>query len=265
MQNPYQTIPAEIIETKALTNNQTWFRLKLKLNYKPGQFIEISLPGFGEGPVAPCGDPRDKYLEIVVRDVGSLSRAVRKKVVGEEIFIRGPYGIGWPMNKLVKKDILMIAGGMGIIPIRPLLFNLVKHPLRYGSTSLLVGARDPETQLFKEDFSFWHQNLDYFKTIVDKASNNYKGRTGLITELVETTKFNPKKTIVLICGPEPMCIPCIDILQKRQIPAENIYISLERRMKCGIGKCQHCSCGKYLVCQDGPVFSWLDIKEELNT
>ena len=264
MLNPYRTIPVTILDKKTLFEGEVWLKLDYRLDFKPGQFIEISLPGFGESPVAPCSDPIDnKFVEIVVRDVGSLTRAINSLAVGDKIHLRGPYGNGWPLKKLLHHDLIILAGGTGIIPLRPLLFNIINNPKKYGKIYLLLGAKDPQSHIFRDNFAVWKKKFFHFKTIVDQAPNNYLGLKGVITDLLKPLKLNPKKTVALMCGPEVMCPFCVESLEQKSIPSDRIFISLERRMKCGLGLCQHCNCGKYLVCQDGPIFDWETIKDEL--
>ena len=264
MLNPYKTSAYKILESRKLTPDQVWLKVETDLRFLAGQFIEISLPGYGEGPVAPCSDPNIKgSLEIVVRNVGSLTKAVNNLLEGDEIFIRGPYGNSWPLKDFYHKDIVIISGGLGIVPIRPLLFELMKNTFKYGNTTLLMGARNPDSFIFKEDFEVWHKYFNYFKTIVDQAPDNYKGRTGVITELLKPLKFNPKKTVAVMCGPEVMCPFCVETLGSKDIAFNNVYVSMERRMRCGIGLCQHCNCGELLVCKDGPIFTWDDVVGEL--
>jgi NAD(P)H-flavin reductase len=264
IKDPYKTLPITILEKRQLTADQCWLKLDFPLEFNPGQFVEISLPGFGEGPVAPCGDPSDqKSFEIVVRSVGSLTRKIAGLVVGDKINFRGPYGNGWPINKMRKKDLVIMAGGMGIIPMRSLVLMALNNPRQFGQINLLVGSRNPESLLFREDFKLWSEKLHYFKTIVDQAAEDYKGRIGVVTDLVKSLKLDPKKTFGLICGPEVMCPFCVQSLVDKGIPEKQLLLSLERRMKCGVGECQHCNVGKYLVCQDGPVFSWDQIKNEV--
>jgi NAD(P)H-flavin reductase len=260
----FKTQPVKIIAKEQLTANQYWFKLEYPLKFIPGQFVEISLPGFGEGPVAPCSDPNNqKEFEIVVRAVGSLTKKITELVIGDSFYFRGPYGNGWPINSFRKKDLIIMAGGMGIIPMRSLIHQAISSPHRFGKISLLIGAKNPESFLFKNEFKQWSGKLHYFKTIVDQAPGDYKGRTGVVSDLVKSIPINPKKTIGLICGPEVMCPFCVDSLTKKEIPDKQILLSLERRMKCGFGICQHCNVGKYLVCQDGPIFSWDQIKDEI--
>lgn len=234
------------------------------MTFIPGQFIEISLPGYGEGPVAPCSDPKDKkHIEIVVRDVGSLTHAVNQLVEGDKIFVRGPYGNGWPMRKLYHRDLVIMSGGMGIIPLRPLLFSALEKPHMFGKVYLLLGAKDQRSHLFRDDFTTWKKKFYYFKTIVDKADPEYKGLVGVVTDLLKPLNIKGNRASGLVCGPEVMCPFCVEAMEHKSIDKNNIFASLERRMKCGIGLCQHCSCGQYLVCKDGPVFSWNEIKEEM--
>lgn len=263
--DPYKTNSAEIISKEQLTTDQFLFKINYPLKFIPGQFIEISLPGFGEGPVAPCSDPNTKdSFEIVVRAVGSLTKKISKLVPGDSLNFRGPYGNGWPINKLKKKDLILMAGGMGLIPIRSLVFKALSDKHYFGKIYLLTGARNPESLLFRDDYKEWSQSLHYFKTIVDQAPKNYIGRIGVVTNLLKSLNINPKNSYGLICGPEVMCPFCVEELINKGVDEDKVLLSLERRMKCGIGQCQHCSVGKYLVCQDGPVFSWYQVKSEIN-
>lgn len=265
MIDPYKTTPITIIEKTRLTTDQILLRLGATLNFVPGQFIEISLPGFGEGPVAPCSDPNEKkFFEIVVRQVGSLTKKVSSLVVGDQLFFRGPYGNGWPIKKLKNKDLILMAGGMGLIPLRPLIFEAMEKRHYFGKIYLLIGSKNPDNFLFQDEYKNWVKKLYYLKTIVDQASTNYKGRTGVLPDLLGPLEIKSHKTAALICGPEVMCPFCVTKLVDKKIAISDIFLSLERRMRCGIGECQHCNVGKYLVCQDGPVFSWDQIKDEIN-
>lgn len=262
--NPFKTKKITISASQQITENQRWIRFSEPLHFLPGQFIEISLPGFGEGPVAPCSDPEDKKgFEIVVRNVGPLTNQINKLFPGDCLFFRGPYGSGWPIRK-TGKNLLIIAGGMGLIPLRPMIFKLIKNQGIFDNISLFIGSRNPESFIFKSEFPIYKKHFSHFKTIVDKAKNNYLGQIGLITDLLDLYPIDGKNTMAFICGPEPMYLSTIEKLLSKGFDDKNIWLSFERRMKCAVGLCQHCSLGRFLVCKDGPIFSWNQIKNELS-
>ncbi len=255
----------KIIDKKQVTVDTVVFKIAGKINFSPGQFVQVSLPHFGEATFAPCSDPNQKkYFSLCIRNQGSTSEALTKLQVGEEISILGPYGKGWPVDKLIDKNILLIVGGMGIVPIRPLIFELLKYRKEFKKISLLAGFKTPHHILFEEDFLIWKNKLDYLRVAVEKDDKNWWGQSCMITELIKKKKINQKNTVILMCGPEVMFPHCNKILFNKKIDKKNIYVSMERRMECGIGLCQHCNIGKYYVCKDGPVFRWDIIEEELN-
>jgi NAD(P)H-flavin reductase len=176
--------------------------------------------------------------------------------------LRGPYGNGWPIVKLLGQELVLIAGGIGLIPLRPLIFELIRNKSEFKNITLVVGAKTDQHILFHNDLLDWKDKIFSLEAVVEKKSRVFWGKRGMITEPLMNMKIN-KKAVALICGPEIMVPYCIEALQKNEIADKNILISFERRMECGIGICQHCNIGKYLVCRDGPVFSWDKIKGEL--
>lgn len=254
----------EITHKQELAPETFWFQLEGRLNFEPGQFVQVSLPHYGEATFAPCSDPNQKdYFELVIRACGNATNQLVKLLPGEEMQIRGPYGNGWPVGKLIGKNILIITGGIGMIPIRPLIFELLRYRKEFKKIYLLSGYRTPDFVIFEKDYINWKKQINYLKVAVEKSSKNWWGEVCLPTDLLKNMKLSYKDTIALICGPEIMFKFCNNVLSKKQIPDKNIYISFERRMECGIGLCQHCNIGKYLVCKDGPVFRWDIIKPEL--
>lgn len=250
-----------LIKSKREIAPETYLiKLKGEFIFEPGQFLQVYVDNIGEATFAPCSDSEDhKNIEICVRTVGNTTRAVAELNPGEKLKIRGPYGKGWPIGKLIGQNIAIISGGIGLIPLRPLLYQLQKYPKEFKNIYLLSGCRTPHHLPFREDkWRFKYQKITAEKTIPD-----FESERGMITELVEKVDL-PKDTRILICGPEIMFQPLCDILNDKKINDKNIYISFERRMECGIGFCQHCSIGKFLVCKDGPVFRWDIIKNEMN-
>lgn len=255
---PYQKY---LIQKKEETAPQTFlFRLKGEFNFEPGQFLQAYLPNVGEATFAPCSDPENKkFFEICVRESGNTTKEIAKLIPGDSLQLRGPLGKGWPTGKLIEQNIVIIAGGIGLIPLRTLLYQLDKYRKEFKNIYLLIGSKTPHHLIFKGDK--W--NFKYQKIITEQLDKSLETQKGLITELVEKVSL-PKDSKVLVCGPEPMYKPVCEILGSKKISDKNIYISLERRMECGIGLCQHCNIGKYLVCKDGPVFRWDMINKELN-
>lgn len=248
-----------IIKKELLAPDTFLFRLKGHLDFEPGQFVQVLSPNIGEATFAPCSDPEnDKHFELCVRISGNTTKAVSEMNPGEELLLRGPLGKGWPYGKLLDQGVAIIAGGMGTVPLRPLLYQFNKYQKEFKDIFLMTGCKTPDYLLFKDDkFKF-----KYDKVIFEKGMTGQSLEKGLITDLVEKVSI-PKNTKVLICGPEVMFEPVCKVLNNKRIADSNIYVSFERRMECGSGFCQHCSIGKYLVCKDGPVFRWDIIKKEL--
>ncbi|MFA6963431.1 MAG: FAD/NAD(P)-binding protein [Patescibacteria group bacterium] len=237
------------------------FRLRGNLKFMPGQIVEISSDHFGEATFAPCSSPsNEKYFEICIRNCGSTSHHLADLMPGDEMSVRGPYGIGWPIEKLRGKEIVMIAGGLGLVPLRPLISSMLEKNQK--NIAVVAGFRSSEHLLFENDLKSWSK-IFKVHAMTEVATERFWGEKGLITDGIEKLKLNHKKTVALICGPEVMVPFCIEELAKKGIQDNQIFISYERRMECGIGICQHCSIGKYLVCKDGPVFAYDKIKGEI--
>lgn len=255
--------PHKIISKTEPIEDVFLFRLKGRLNFSAGQFVQTALPDYGEITVAPTSDPEEKeYFELAIRGCGNTSNKIIKMVPGDDLLVRGPYGNGWPMATALGKDLVLIAGGIGLIPLRPLIFQILKYRSEFGKISLIYGTKSEESFLFEEDLKNWRKKITIVP-VAEHASLDFWGERGMITEPLKNISLRPNKSIIFICGPEVMCPYCIDILTKKKIAEKNIYISYERRMECGVGICQHCNIGKFLVCRDGPVFSYDKIKGEL--
>jgi len=269
MENQYQTQPTEIIEIFNEAPNVKRFKLKSdsnKLDFGPGQIIEISMPGFGEAPVAICSDPREnRWIEVCVRKVGALTTKIHTLKIGDKINIRGPYGNTWPTKILestdnAKKNLLIVVGGIGLIPLRPLFLSKEKY-LPTTKIQLFYGAKTPEDFIFKQELKEWQSIGIDVQLSIDKPSADWKGKVGLVTTLFESTKVIDN-AIAFLCGPPIMYKFALE--KMRKFEDENIYLSLEKRMHCGIGVCQHCAVGPYYVCTNGPVFSYDKIKNIKN-
>lgn len=226
----------------------------------PGQFIILSIPGFGEAPFAICSvsSPSNDF-QVCIKRKGVLTDKIFELKSGDTISFRGPYGNGFPLSKIVSRNILLVAGGLGLIPLRPLIQLILNHPSEFKKIQLAFGARDEKSLLFKNEYKNWQKNIEINITL-DLAEKNWGGHTGLITALFDKISIN-SKPVVIMCGPPVMFLPVIKKLLKHGVIESDIYVTLERRMHCGIGVCQHCVLvgGRY-VCKDGPVFNYAEIK-----
>jgi len=230
--------------------------------FSAGQFNMLYVFGIGEVPISISGDP-DKSGRMVhtIRAVGAVTKVMRTLKRGSVIGLRGPYGKGWPLEESRGNDIIIIGGGIGLAPLRPALYRLISEREKYGRISLLYGTRTPADILFHKELERWRGRLDLdVEVTVDRANTSWRGHVGVVTTLIPKTSFDPLQTTAFICGPEIMIRFTVLELERRGIPSENIYLSLERSMKCGIGLCGHCQLGPCFICKDGPVFSYSKVK-----
>lgn len=230
-----------------------------------GQFNMLYVFGVGEIPISISGDPADTgSLVHTTRVAGSVSRAMQKLKVGESIGVRGPFGTHWPLESAEGKDVVIIAGGIGLAPLRSAMYHLIAQRKRYGRVMLLYGARTPEDILYRKECERWRARLDMDVLVtVDRATGVWRGSVGVVTKLIKRAFFDPKNTIALICGPEIMMRFSALEMQKAGVEASNIFVSMERNMKCALGFCGHCQYGPSFVCKDGPVFSYSQVQHLL--
>ena len=230
--------------------------------FAPGQFNMLYVYGVGEIPISISGDPyRTDLLVHTTRAVGTVSRAMSKLKAGDMLGVRGPYGAAWPVEKAHGKDVVIVAGGIGLAPLRPAMYRIMARREHFGRVVLLYGARTPDDVLYGKQLQQWraHFDLDVFVT-VDRATDGWRGSVGLVTSLIGRAPFDPLNTVALVCGPEVMMRFTTMGLEKRGVSDQNIYVSLERDMKCAIGLCGHCQFGATFVCKDGPVFPYSQVK-----
>lgn len=233
------------------------------LKYKPGQFMILSLPGYGEAPFTYASCPsKDGKIQISVRKVGSLTEALHKLKEKDLVGVRGPYGNTFPLDKIENKDLLFVAGGCGIAPLRPLIQHVFKNRKKYGKIELIYGCRTPKDIFYKDEVTSWKDNPSTkIHLTVDQPDTSWTGSSGVVTVLFPKINLNPKRAMAFLCGPGIMIKFAILGILNLGLKEKNIYASLERHMKCGIGKCGHCYVkGKY-VCVDGPNFSYTQMKE----
>ena len=240
-------------------NHRAYGRLK----YKPGQFLMLSLAGFGEAPFTFASIPgKDGRFQVSVRRVGALTNALHQFKEKDIVGVRGPYGNTFPLEKLKKKDLLFVAGGCGIAPLRSLIQYVFKHRKEYGKIEIIYGCRTPGDRFYRAEMESWQNNPDTkVHLTVDEPDEKWGGSCGVVCVLFPKIKLNPKTSFAFICGPALMIKFAIRDILKFGFKEPNIWASLERYMKCGIGKCGHCYLkGKY-VCLDGPNFSYSQRKE----
>lgn len=231
--------------------------------FKPGQFNMLYAFGVGESPISISGDPEERKIGVhTVRIVGAVTKAIAKSKPGEIIGIRGPFGTSWPLDEAKGRDVLIIAGGIGLAPLRPAIYQIIRNRKDYDRVWILYGARAPEHLLYKKEIRRWRSRLDLEVLVtVDYAPPEFKCMVGVVTTLFPYVRVNPENTVAMICGPEIMMKFTIKELEKMNIPHENIYISMERNMKCAVGFCGHCQYGWHFLCIDGPVFQYSKISK----
>ena len=237
------------------------------LAFAAGQFNMLYVFGVGEVPISISGDPtQPQSVAHTVRAVGTVTTAIRKLKRGDVIGVRGPFGNPWPVEEAAGSDVVIVAGGIGLAPLRPALYHLLANRDRYGKIILLYGARTPEDLLYKRELHKWRGRFDLdVEVTVDSATGDWRGNVGVVTTLIPRVRFDPLHTVALVCGPEIMMRFTVMELQKCGIALENIYISMERNMKCAVGFCGHCQFGPTFICKDGPVFRFDQIRPFFET
>jgi len=263
----YQPRPAKLIRTEAIAEREKLFEFEFRnggeLGHKPGQFVEISLFGIGEMPVSISSSPtKNGNFELAVRNVGSVTNALHGLAEGSTVGIRGPFGNGFPVDKLKGKDILIVAGGIGLFPLRSLINYVLDKRSEFGRLMILSGSRTPQERMFVNDVGKWQQrgDMELLET-VDRGDEKWTGNVGVVTTLFPKVDIDPQNTFAITVGPPVMYKFVVAECKKKGIADEQVLMSLERRMKCGVGKCGHCQINGVYVCQEGPVFTYAEIRE----
>lgn len=223
---------------------------------RPGQFDMLYALGVGEVPISTSGPPgREGPLTHTIRAVGAVTERLCAAEPGSVIGVRGPFGTPWPLDGAVGGDLVIVAGGIGLAPLRPAVHDVLARREAFGAVSLLVGARSPADLLYLHDLEHWRGRLDLdVEVTVDAAGADWRGRVGLVTTLLPRVEIDPDRATALVCGPEIMMTFVARALRARGLPPERIWVSMERNMQCGLGHCGHCQLGPFLICRDGPVF-----------
>ncbi|CAK0751988.1 Sulfhydrogenase 2 subunit gamma [Gammaproteobacteria bacterium] len=262
----YRLRKAKIIRAKQMTEHEKFFEISLQggisLDHEPGQFIMVSVFGVGEIPVSICSSPTERGpFQVCVRAVGKVTRTMHKLETGDEIGVRGPYGRGFPIRILEGNDLLIIAGGLGIAPLRSLINYILHNRRDFGKVHILLGVRTPKDMLFPDELGTWRKRMDvHYEVTVDRAEPDWSGNVGVITTLIPGVDLQPERTFAVVVGPPVMYKFVIKELLHKHIPERQILLSFERHMKCGMGKCGRCQIQNVYCCQDGPVFNYNDIK-----
>jgi NAD(P)H-flavin reductase len=229
--------------------------------FVPGQFDMVYVYGTGEAAISISSDPASpEVLSHTIRAVGWVTQALNELQPGATIGIRGPYGRGWPLAAAEGRDLVIVAGGIGLAPVRPAILAALAQRERFSRLALLVGARSPRDLVFRDDLDRWtaDRRIDVHVT-VDSAVRGWSGRVGVVTTLIPRVPYDPENATVLTCGPETMMWFTAEALRKRGVDPAQVYVTLERNMKCSVGTCGHCQLGPVFVCRDGPVFAWPEV------
>jgi NAD(P)H-flavin reductase len=230
-----------------------------------GQFNMLYVYGVGEIPISISGNPAQlNSLVHTTRAVGVVSRAMCEIKPDDMLGVRGPFGSHWPVEQADGKDVVIVAGGIGLAPLRSVIYHVMAYRERYGRVALLYGARTPAEILYRRELEHWRAHFDLEVSVtVDHAKGAWRGTVGVVTKLIPYAPFDPQNTIAFVCGPEIMMRFTAAELQKRGVAPEHLYVSMERNMKCAVGLCGHCQFGPRFVCKDGPVFQYSEVRDWL--
>jgi len=264
--SPYLPRVGCLDEVEAFTEHEKYFRLSFEdgegIDYKAGQFMEVSLFGIGEAPISICSAPgkRDD-LEMCIRAVGDVTNALHELEAGATVGLRGPFGNGFDMDSVAGMDLLFVAGGLGLAPCRSFILDALNRRDKFNRVTILYGARSPKDLLYRDDLAEWEARDDCeFLMTVDRGDETWQGNTGVITTLFpKMRKVDPARTAAFIIGPPIMFKFAVLEALAMGLRKTNIHCSLERRMKCGLGKCGHCQIRNVYVCQEGPIFSYAEV------
>ncbi|MDH5719533.1 MAG: FAD/NAD(P)-binding protein [Spirochaetia bacterium] len=265
----------EITNIVELTDKEKLFQLKIIdpveakiFSFLPGQFVMLELPGFGEIPISISGSTsRRGSVALCIRKAGKVTNMLHKLSKGAHVGIRGPFGTHFPMKQMAGGNILLIAGGLGIAPLRAPIYYINEHRSEYENVHILYGVKTPDEIIFDFQFDSWRKVYGYnIDIIVEKPDKNWRGKTGLITELFNDIVIDPENTSAIVCGPPVMFKFVCDYLHRQGLPMNKMFVSLERRMHCGMGKCCRCMVGSTFTCVDGPVMDFwtvMNLKEAI--
>ncbi len=254
--------PAVVLDSRPVVPGVRQLRLHLTnrapddfFSFCSGQFVMASLPGIGEAPFCVCSSPTEHgFFELAIREAGNVTGAMQRVREGDTVWIRGPYGQGFPLTDMAGRNLLFIAGGMGLAPLRSALGCAICVDSEFGDLTVLIGAKDPGQLLYTDEYDLWRRR-GRVEVTVDEAAAGWSGRTGLITSLLDLVRVDPADTSALVCGPPVMYRFVLKRLKELGFDDSHIFVSLERNMRCGVGKCEHCVVESFYTCREGPVLS----------
>ena len=247
------------IATYTLTFTDTDVRDRYR--FFPGQFNMLYLPGIGEVAISISSDPSEPgTLLHTIREAGNVTSAIARLKKGNVIGMRGPYGSAWPVERSEDYDLIIVGGGIGLAPLRPAIYHVIRHREKYGQVTILTGARSPNDLLYPDEYDAWREHDIEVVVTVDRADKSWRGHVGVVPMMFYSLRPDPQRTIIFTCGPEIMMRFVVYEALARRIPKERIYVSLERNMKCAIGFCGHCQFGPQFLCKDGPILSYSQIE-----
>jgi len=256
-------LPVPFNITKVTEETHDCFTVELeppcgRFEFAPGQFNMLYAFGVGEVPISISGDPDDPgRLVHTIRAVGTVTRKLETLTTGDVIGVRGPFGTPWPVDVAHGSDLMIIAGGIGLAPLRPVVYHALAHRDRYQRVLLMVGTRTPRDILYDEQLIAWRGRFDLdVEVTVDRGDDTWRGKTGVVTRILERADFDPANTIAMLCGPEIMMRFAARELQNQDTPTDHIYVTLDRNMQCAIAQCGHCQFGPELICRDGAVYRY---------
>jgi NAD(P)H-flavin reductase len=262
----YLPMPATVKKSRMMNGTEMYLHITpddRRLEYQPGQFVEVSIPGFGEAPITISSSPTmcDGF-EIVVRRIGTVTNMIHKLKAGDKVGIRGPLGKGYyPVEKAKGKDLVFVCGGIGLVPQRSFINYVLDNRNDYGRLTVLLGTKCSSQRFFHSEIAAWKHREDMvFLETVDQAEDCWRGDVGVVTTLIPRVRSDLERSLVFVCGPPVMYRFVLLALAGEKVAGENIYLNLERRMKCGVGKCGHCQINDKYACMDGPVFCYSDLK-----
>lgn len=254
------------IDRESHDTSTFWIRLldpevRSAYRFMPGQFNMVYVPGYGEAAISLSSDPADsERVGHTVRFVGNVTRALSRLRPGDKLGIRGPFGRGWPQDACERRDIVIASGGIGIAPLRPMLYEIINNRDQYRDVTVLYGSRSPADLLYTEEFEAWEAADIEMIVTVDRADESWLGQVGVVPMLFYRLRLDSQETVVLTCGPEIMMRFVVFEALARRVPTDRIFLSMERNMKCGHAHCGHCQLGPYFVCKDGPVQTYAELE-----
>lgn len=266
--NPYLPREAEVVER--LQESPSIFTLRVRLTdgeareafaFAPGQFNMVYLYGVGEVAISIVSDPREaELLDHTIRAVGRVTRGLQRLAPGDRLGLRGPFGRGWPLDRAVGKDVLVVTGGLGCAPVVAVINYILMRRERFGRLTIVQGVKHAEDLIWRERYAYWH-SLPQVEVLIaaDQGGPLWPHHVGRVTEVFDHVDVTPQ-TAVMLCGPEPMMLAAVHLLTARGVRDEHIWLSMERNMQCAVGHCGHCQFGADFVCRDGPVFGYSEVK-----